>query len=747
MRFIATLFFIMLAFSCFSQVRFPKDLQTGDSSLFRAVPGMVAELEKVYSDGNKATRLDDQFRFAIAATRYADAIIYLDSIRQMMMTSENSAFAAIGLQFRSYSIARMKQPLGTPGFREVYLDVLQLLYDSLPPEAKTAAGNYFSAEQSTLNKNLEEQLARYKGRDTISYNEAKGFIRAFNSWNVYRTVTEPGKAFLAVEDRKQYLVLDSVLIPTRDGAGLSAIIVRPRAQAGPLPVVLVYNIYAGPGDYNRAKMAAGKGYAGIVVNTRGKHLSPQAIEPFEHDANDAYDMIDWVSKQPWCNGRIGMYGGSYLGFAQWSAVKKMHPALKTIVPQVAVGVGVDYPMNNGVYMSYMLQWIHYVSNNKTTDYPEFNDQPKWDSTFRKWFESGVSFRKLDSLEGRPNALFQRWLDHPVYDSFWSRMVPYRDEFAKVNIPVLTTTGYFDDDQRGAFYYLNQHLARNRNAEHYLLIGPYDHGGAQSTASDQVNGYTIDSVARISVTDIVFQWFDHILKDSAMPPMLKDRINFEVTGANEWRSAHSISALSNDSLKLWLSSLKVKEGYRLANQKPAVTGSVEQEIDLNDRTPESDDPYLFLKDKLDPGEYLVFASAPLQKDMILNGSFTGKIDVRINHRDMDLDIQLFEHMPDGKYLKLSYYLARASLSHDRAKRNLLKPGAVESIPINNSFFMSRKLQKGSRIVAMVGVTKVKEFQVNYGSGKDVSDESFADGKVPLRIEWLNSSYLVLPLLKD
>ena len=68
---------------------------------------------------------------------------------------------------------------------------------------------------------------------------------------------------------------------------------------------------------------ADNGYVGIIAFTRGKGKSPQNIEPFEHDASDVYDVIDWISKQPYCNGSVGMWGGSYLGFTQWAAAKTM----------------------------------------------------------------------------------------------------------------------------------------------------------------------------------------------------------------------------------------------------------------------------------------------------------------------------------------------------------------------------------------------------------------------------------------
>jgi putative CocE/NonD family hydrolase len=94
-----------------------------------------------------------------------------------------------------------------------------------------------------------------------------------------------------------------------------------KENKSPLPVILTSNIYAGPFDEFFGKRAAVYNYVGAVVNTRGKRNSNDENNPFEHESQDIYEVIDWVSKQPWSNGKVGMIGGSYLGFSQWAAVK------------------------------------------------------------------------------------------------------------------------------------------------------------------------------------------------------------------------------------------------------------------------------------------------------------------------------------------------------------------------------------------------------------------------------------------
>lgn len=728
------------------KIAVPAKISMKEDELAPAITQIANAVMQAYKPEHDVNYWDNMFRFQMSAKEYSQSVASIDSVIELVKNDTWEGIAATGIHFRSFALASQSQSATSKDFATLFTDTLTSLYNKLPEKAKPSVERFFAVDTSTMRVTLENQVARLFGKDSISLEQAIRLLRSYNSYNVMRKVAHLGKAVVLAEDVKKYAITDSLLIPGANGSQLSAVIFRRKDITEPVPVVLMYNIYAGPGDRASAKTAAEKGYAGVVVNTRGKYLSPQDVAPFEYDGADAYMIIDWISKQPWCNGKIGMYGGSYLGFSQWSAVKKLHPALKTIVPQVAVGPGVDYPMHNGIFMAYMLQWIHYVSNNKLTDRPEFGDAAKWDSLFNKLYSEGKSFRSLDTLDGRPNAIYQRWLDHPAQDKYWQNMVPYKQDFAAINIPVLTTTGYFDDDQRGAFYYFNEHNRWNKKAEHYMLIGPYDHGGAQSAAVPELSGYTIDSVANININETVWEWFDHYLKGGAFPKRLKNRINYQVMGANEWRSGASLRTLRKDSLKLYLSNVYTKDGFKLDKQPAAQHSFIAHETSYTDRTIYSG----WTKQKLDSslfvGDALKFISEPMKEDVIMTGSLEGELKLIINKKDVDLSLELYELQPDGKYFQLSNTVQRSSFIKDPAKRTLLRPGVEETIPVYNSFFASKKISKGSRLILIAGMNKNSAWQINYGTGRDVSVETMADGKVPLQIKWSNKSYIIVPLEK-
>ena len=738
--------------SSFSQkLFFAKENYTDSVLLQKNMPLLANEAAALYSEPNKSRYYDNLFRLQLAARQY-DAVEPTLTKLALINYGDTVSTKAIGFPFRIYSKTMITNP-APEYFAGRYNQVFTDSYSALGEDGKNWAEEYFGRDLSDIIGAYKGTIAQHPAGDSISVAYAVALCRSYCNVVTYGATNAYAKPLLMHFAQEKYIIQDSVLVKMPDGGTVSLTIVRDRKAAAPQPVVMLYNIYSSADMSGMCKQIASHGYAGIIADTRGKRLSPDAIEPFEHDAKDAYNIIDWISRQPWCNGKVGMYGGSYLGFSQWSAAKYLHPALKTIVPQVSVGAGIDYPMQNGVFMTYMLRWLHYVTNNKLSDNAEFSNNKKWDDLYTKWYTKGSSFRSLDSLEGRPHAIFQRWLQHPSYDSYWQGMTPQKEEFAKINIPIFTTTGYWDDDQTGAMYYYKQYQKYNKRNNYYLLIGPYDHGGSQGYPRKTLGGYTIDSVANIPIMDIVFQWFDYTLKDSSRPAILKDKVNFEVMGSNTWKHVPALSNMSNDTLKFYLGNTLANSRYPLLSIKPKSTGYIKQSVDLKDRSNPAlagDDITAFpsITDSVLHPEHqkLVFVSDPIEKPFAISGAATASITAAINKKDMDIGFDLYEQTPDGKYIGLVSNLQRASYSINSTKRSLLTPGQVRTIDMQQAFMTCRQLQKGSRIVVVLGINQNPQWQINYGTGKDVSDETMQDAQIPMEIKWYSSSYISIPILR-
>jgi putative CocE/NonD family hydrolase len=583
--------------------------------------------------------------------------------------------------------------------------------------------------------------------ETLSIETAQNLIHKYFLKTVYESTRKLFFEEIKQDHKRRYIINDSIIIPMKDGAEVSVVVIQQRGnESNKKPAILIASIYAGTNEPG-AMLSASKGYVGVIANTRGKRLSSGEVKPFEYENTDVYEVIDWISKQSWSNQKVGMYGGSYNGFTQWASMKhKVHPALKTIVPMVAIAPGIDYPMENNVLHNYSYSWNFYVTNNKYLDFKASGDFNRWNNLKNTWYKSGVAFNKLDSLDGQVNKLWNTYMQHPGYDGFWKKMIPYKEEFAKIDIPILTITGYYDDSQRGAMYYYNQHHKYVKNTNHYLLVGPYDHWTAQTQPEEYLRNYKLDESALINIRyDLVYQWFDFILKGKEKPGILKDKVNFQVMNTNSWMHKPSLSAMNNDTLTFHLSSEKVKDFYVLKAKSNA--SKIEMTVDFKDRENMNNNeyyPWPLEKDSINLKDGLVFKSAPLKEDVIMNGSFLGDLEFSINKKDVDYSVILYQLTPEGKYHHLSYYIGRASFAKDREHRNLLTPNQMTEVSFNNSKLISKKLKKGSCILVVVNVNKNSNAQINYGTGKEVNTESIKDAKSPLEFIISGQSSISLPI---
>jgi len=308
------------------------------------------------------------------------------------------------------------------------------------------------------------------------------------------------------------------------------------------------------------------------------------------------------------------------------------------------------------------------------------------------------------------------------------------------------TGYFDDANAAAVNYLVEHYKFDPKANHYLVVGPYPHASSLTPSVPRIiRGYAIDSVAQIDSLELTYKWFDYVMRGGPRPALLKERINFEVMGANVWRHASSIDAMSNKNLTLYLTHEKVGEKHQLAAAKPKQLAYLEQTVDFADRNSQNNlYPAGAIVDTPKPTNGFMFVSDPFDAPVSIAGMITGMFDVSINKRDLDVTLAVYELMPDGKLFWLSYYLGRASYAEDMSVRKLLIPGVRSFVPVSRTTLVSRQMSKGSRLLVLVSVNKNAWAQVNHGTGKDVSDESIADAKEPLHVHWYNDSFLKVPI---
>jgi uncharacterized protein len=743
---LAALFLIALlpAWAAGQTLDFRAPPSATDPAAAAAMRDLAARLIPVYQDPDPDRYLANLSALQMAAGNYAAADMSRQSLRERRQRSNVARPVDRALIYDMYVRARAleaenKIPFAQ-AFANSYLDVVPKLGDEDAYLVTGWLGTSPLAFRDVLQKSFDQRRAQ----DSIGQSDAVELIWAYLSYDAYRSFGPLVGSLDAEDDRRRYIFDGKVLIEAPGGVRIAAELVRPRNPSQPIPTLLEFTIYDAR---NYAKECAAHGYAGVVAYTRGVRSSPRRVVPYQYDGDDARAVIHWIAKQSWSDGRVGMYGDGYSGFAAWAAAKHPSPALKAIATSGASAPGVDIPMAGNIFHNSGYRWSSYVTNTKAADEKDFYDDALWRALDQKWYLSGRRYRDLGLLHGKPDPIFIRWLNHPSYDRYWQEMIPYREQFAHINIPALTISGYYSGSEPGALYYFAQHHRFNPHADHTLIVGPYDDAVMERGPLPTLQSYSVDPAALIDLRELRYQWFDHVLKGGAAPPLLMNRVNFEVMGANEWHHAASIEAMAKGALKFYLDAGAVSGGgHRLALRKSS-PAFVQQTVNFVDRKDSAWVPSIdLINASLATRNDVKFVSEPLTKPADFNGLFSGRLDFTVNKMDMDLNIILYERLASGEYIRLfspSYEL-RASYARDRVHRHLLKAGERQELTFRSERLTSRRLSQGSRLVLVLAINKRPDREINYGTGNDVSEESVADGKVPLKIRWHSDSYIEIPI---
>lgn len=276
----------------------------------------------------------------------------------------------------------------------------------------------------TVANDLRWATPNLVGRTTVSLEEAPQLLHVYQAVESYRAFAGLPAALVAEDEARRYVIETNVALRTPDRATVCAVVVRPRRTRERLPALLQFTIYADSVTWAReALLAAANGYVGITAHTRGKACSPDVTEPYAHDGVDAAAVIDWIAAQPWSDGRVGMYGGSYSGFTAWAVAKHAPKALKAIMVGAPVGPGIDVPMEGNVFLNFLYPWPFYTTNNRWLDNATYNDNGRWQRLNREWYRSGRPYRELEEIDGTPNPIFAQWLAHPALDAYWDSTIP------------------------------------------------------------------------------------------------------------------------------------------------------------------------------------------------------------------------------------------------------------------------------------------------------------------------------------
>jgi hypothetical protein len=565
----------------------------------------------------------------------------------------------------------------------------------------------------------------------------------------------------------------SRMIPMRDGVQLEAWIFKPSHLKAKAPAVLTLTQYD-IDDGRRGNVAAytRRGYVFVQVYVRGRGRSGgvKSDNLGLQVGRDGYDVVEWIAAQSWSDGRVVMFGGSFVGMTQWRTAAQHPPHLAAIAPYVPIYPGWDVPNTNGIPQAWSAVILGYTSG-RSLNTGFIANQSYWAGKMLEQYAAYRPFWELDDAigiaqddwwmtddRGQKLSFMKMWLDHVGDELFNLAAEPKSQDYARMDFPVLTATGYFDDDQPGALRYYRGHVRDAPAAavsQGYLVIGPWDHGGTQKPTKE-IEGLAIPDAAVIDMDALHADWYDWVLGRGPKPAFLHDRVAYFMMGADEWRYAKTLDATSSGKvLNLYLSAPEgPRDLFHSGSLSQSPTGQEPPAIVVDDphELPELEVAKYAENEDLKSQfrgfqkRAISFHSEPFERDTEVAGQMCLKLQVEADAPDFDLWAQVLMVLPDGSTLRLGEDIRRARFRNGAFKQELLKPNQIVEIPFE-FYWMAQRIPAGARLRLTIAPLNSPNFQKNYNTGGRIGYEKPEDIRVAhIKVfhDAEHASQLILPL---
>lgn len=549
----------------------------------------------------------------------------------------------------------------------------------------------------------------------------------------------------------------NVKIPMRDGVKLSADIWIPNHPADPCrigederyPAILVRTPYV-KGLFEQTQIGpifANNGYAVIIQDVRGRGDSEGEFNFFSNEAKDGYDTIEWIASAPWSNGKIGMMGVSYLATAQWLAAKECPPHLTCIVPTAPGGQYFwEVPYKGGAFMmEWALDW-YYGTSGKMQQFGNLGMDMEQVYKYRPLIKAD------EAALGISMKSYKEVLMHPTLDAYWKRIIFSPQDFKKVNIPVLTVTGWFDDDQPGALYYwdgMNKYSAAKN--DQFLVIGPWTHNQTFMGGAEKIGEIEFSKDSIIDNKSLHLAFFDHYLKGHSIDnfPCVK----VYVTGINKWMEFNEYPPKNIKYTNLYLSSgghanTILGDGKLIWNTG---SGEVSDQYTYDPKNPFKVKSDNFAVDNRIPQlrkDALVYTTGELKNHLRIIGPVTLQLYASTDCRDTDFMAKIIDVYPDGRAVNLgceAISIIRARYRNGFEKEEPLVPWKIEKYTISFRD-IGHTFLRGHKIQILVTSSAYPMINPNQNTGNPVATDTvwkiahqtvYHGGKYP--------SCVVLPVL--
>jgi uncharacterized protein len=520
-----------------------------------------------------------------------------------------------------------------------------------------------------------------------------------------------------------------VRVPMRDGVKLVADVYRPDAP-GRFPVLLQRT------PYNRAQPATGvllasHGYVVVLQDTRGRYESEGEFYPFRHEARDGYDTVEWAAALPYADGKVGMFGGSYVGATQMLAAVARPPHLVAVFPYVTASEYYEgWTYQSGALMQWFASsWASILAQD--TARRAADDHAQWSD----WV-TGLPVERFPLLEvPAPSDLapyYRDWVVHERDDEYW-KAVRVRDHFGEMAVKGLHAGGWHDLFLKGSienYVGLREKAATpEARAGQRLLLGPWCHG--PTSAEGQIGDVVFGKDAVLDTDAVTLAWFDYALKDEPNAYASGAPVRLFVMGENRWRDEREFPLARTRYTKYYLRSAKAPN--TAAGDGTLALDPPRQEPPARfDYDPEQ--PVRTIGGRLccgavtKPGPYdqrpnesredvLAFSTPPLTKDTEVTGFIRLELFAASSAVDTDFTALLVDVDPSGYARFLTDGIVRARYRNGTDRAELVEPGRAYKYDID-LWATSNVFKAGHLIRLYVSSSNFPRFNRNLNTGEPI-----------------------------
>jgi putative CocE/NonD family hydrolase len=560
----------------------------------------------------------------------------------------------------------------------------------------------------------------------------------------------------------------NVEMKTRDGVTLRADIYRPGAD-GTFPVLLQRTPYNKDNAANFGRTAAARGYIVVVQDVRGRYSSDGEWYTFKHETDDGYDTVEWAAALPHSNGKVGMFGGSYVGATQMLAAIGHPPHLAGICPVVtASNYHENWTYQGGAFEQWFNEsWTSGLAQNTLNREISAATNARMGNSVLPMKNYPLFNLQIDP--GAPAATaklapyFLDWLDHPLYDGYWKQW-SIEENYQNIQVPALTIAAWYDIFQGGSLRNFVGLKARAgteaaRNSQ-YLIVAIGGHSGWKRT----VGAVDFGPEAPFDENAVTLDWYDFLFKGKQNEFATEKPVKLFVMGENKWRhedtwplerakptayflrsagkanSASGDGALSTE-LSLAAAGHEAADSYVYdpANPVPTVGGPLCCDGDHLAAGPRDQQEVEKRQD------VLIYSTPPLDQDLEVTGPVSLDLFAKSSAVDTDFTAKLVDVWPNGFAQNLTEGILRARFRESRSAATPIVPGKVFEYKID-MWSTSNVFLKGHRIRVEVSSSNFPRFDRNLNTGKDAStDTNFVKATNTVLHDREHPSALVLPVV--